>query len=429
MLRSVGSRAGTSKPELLARFRSWVFICANKNAASVAQTPLRLYAVKGTSFNPHRRARALEQRELTRLEKIHAWAVNPLFKSARSRTDNLAEVTNHPFLDLLAHPHDLISTMQLFEATVIGLDLVGESFWWHPLGPDGLPFAVVPLPATRVRPVMSDAGAEVERFEFVNWAGKLIEIPVEAISWFRTTNPEHPFCGLSWVEGVSGAIDRMAHYDAFEAALAENNGRPDMVFRYTEGKLTQPKRNDLERDIRKRLAGVGNAGQAIVMDGQFEIEKMGWSPKDMQNTKGREWTLMEIAAAAGIPFGLLSNKDFNKANMEASIDLWARHGIEPRLRRIESTISSMLRLYDPDGRMVAIFDSSVPEDHEFELRRDVEYLRAQVVTPNEIRAKRKLGPPLEGGDEVVKPPAPAPAPGEEPEPEPPEKPDPKKARA
>ena len=82
----------------------------------------------------------------------------------------------------------------------------------------------------------------------------------------------------------------------------------------------------------------------------------------------------------------------------------------------------MLRLYDPEGRMVAIFDSPVPEDHEFELQREQVYLQNQVVTPNEIRAKRKLGPPLPGGDEPIRPQAPTPEPEEEGDP-------PKKANA
>ena len=131
----------------------------------------------------------------------------------------------------------------------------------------------------------------------------------------------------------------MDYYDAFEAALAANGGRPDSVFKYTQGSLSPTRRNDLERDIRKRFSGIENSGKIVVMDEEFEVEKLGWSPKDMQNLKGREATLTEIAAAAGIPYGLLSNKDFNKANMEASIQLWTRYGVSPRLRRMESTIA------------------------------------------------------------------------------------------
>ena len=180
------------------------FSCVRiKTLRLLRKPPCACYATNRTSFSRFRQASPVSEKELGRLLKIPAFAQSPAIKSGVQRGDNLAEINSHPFLDLINCPSPLVSTMQLFESTSIGLDVLGESFWWHPLGADGLPFSIVPLPASRVCPKFSDGG-EVERFEFLNWSGKLIQIPPEEISWFRVANPFHPFKSKSWVAGVCG---------------------------------------------------------------------------------------------------------------------------------------------------------------------------------------------------------------------------------
>ena len=130
-----------TKRELLTHNRNWVYICASRNAETVAGCQLCLYAHGPTRSYLNRRALTVKQKAY--LGEVGCKAV-----------DDVEEIVgNHPLLNLLSVVNTEINQAELFEGTTLYQELTGDAYWYLEPGPLGLPAAIWPLmsqiPASR----------------------------------------------------------------------------------------------------------------------------------------------------------------------------------------------------------------------------------------------------------------------------------------
>ena len=93
-----------------------------------------------------------------------------------------------------------------------------------------------------------------------------------------------------------------------------------------------------------------------------------------------------ILAIFGVPASKLGLvEDVNRANAEANDLTFAKEVIAPRLRFLEEVLNAELA---PTGHLFK-FDSPLPQDREFQLRRVETLVRLGVMTPEE--ARREMG--------------------------------------
>ena len=118
------------------------------------------------------------------------------------------------------------------------------------------------------------------------------------------------------------------------------------------------------------------------------------TPKELNFIEGRRWTMEMICLAFDIPPGVLTTKDVNRANAEVADYRHSKNGVLPRCRRIEEKLNEKL-IVKYDERLFCAFDNPVPEDREFRLKENTEYLKVGALSRDEVRSE--IGKDVRGG--------------------------------
>ena len=375
-----------SNHELVKRYRGWVYIAASRNATSVSSVPLRLYATVDKGQQLPRSRSGTPGRILNNLEK--QTLIGDLAKRKRVsqrilRAEDIVEIYDHPFLDLINQPNRFRSGFEFLEETSIFLDITGDAYWNIEFDKMlGIPSKLYLLPSQYVKIVPSKTqfiekylyGTQYDKIPFTN----------EDIIHFRVPNPNDQLYGLGCLEAAITAVNNYEAMDSYEAALNKNMAIPGTVVSY-KGKLKQEDIPKLEAEWNRALQGVRNTGKTKVTSQEYDVKEVGFSPREMGFLQGRKWSRLEIADAFDVPISLLDTENVNKANAQAGNEQYARVAIAPRLQRIEDRINDELIPLYKEPRIFAAFDNPVPEDREFLSKQANEAFRNNLITRNEAR--------------------------------------------
>ncbi len=411
---------------LMERYAGWAYICASRNAASIAAVPLKLYAARATGEQKAGRGfkrigKPVEKATFRYLQKTH-----PRHK-ALQLAEEVEEIVEHPVLDLLQNVNPKDNRFDAIELTSTFLDVVGNAYWYVPVNALGIPQEFWTL-QPQLTFVVPDETRIIKGYLYGLDPKTQKAFDPSEIVHFRMPNPHSQFYGLGCIEATLFAVDRYHAMDEYEQSLNENMGVPSLWVNYKTGQLDEKKRQELEQAWNNRFKGTKRAGKVAVTDTEYDIKTLGIAPREMGFSEGRRWTRLEIADAFGVPLALLDTENVNLANAQTALYQYMKFTIMPRLKRIEEKLNERLIPYYNEPRLMLAFDNPVPSDQEYQLREDQAYLASGVVTINEVR--QRLGKdPVEWGDEPNRPVA-TPSPdgdmGEGDEDESPEK-EPKKA--
>ena len=375
---------------LLDSYRSWCYVCAGKNAARVASQPLKLYATTSRGQSalrcPHR---DLKGSELDAIRKT----LKPSLKQA-----DVAEVSDHPMLDLLNYVNEMIGYYELFETTEIDMELTGNAYWWVVPGPLGLPAEILVLPPQLVR-IKLNAQNFVGSYVLGHIPNDKV-IPADEVIHFRFPNPDGSAYGFGPAQAAWGSILDYRAMQQHERALNKNMGVPSLFIKYS-GVVEKAELSRIESDWNRKLRGNDKSGTVMVGDNKYEIEQVGLSPRDMSFEKGRKWARVEIADCFGVPMDLLDTENSNRATATQANYVYEQFTIKPRLRRIADKLNERLvPLYD--DRLFFEYDENVPRDEAQFLSETIQLTDSRIITRNEARERMGL-PPMDGGDEIESP--------------------------
>lgn len=398
LFKTFGKTPDVSHSALVKRYESWVYACVKMNSDTVASVPLRLYATRGTGQSKSRAtAKTVSAKKLQHLASKKSIAMNHRFQQA----EEVEEILEHPFLDVMRNVNIYSNQFDHVSLTSIFLDLTGNCYWHLEEGftpVDNL--FVVPSQHMRVIP---DEQKFISGYVYGNYANRFRFEPEEVIH-FKMPNPNDLWYGYSPLQAAIEAVDHYKAMDILERSLAENNGRPDFVVKYNQGKLTSERKRQIERQWRKAIRGFKHGGNFKVLDTDFDIQELGFNPKELNFIMGRKWRRLEICDIFGVPVALLDSEKVNRANHESAMRQYTKFTIEPRLARIEQKINEQLinRYENTDNRLFVAFDSSVPEDRD-EIRADQKHrLENYISTVNEVREELGMDP-VAWGDEPISP--------------------------
>ena len=394
-----------SANDILRQYRSWIYSCCSLNASSVASQDLRLYATtegnESTKFLHKTRPVS---------KQVEYYIRNDSCRKSLARVrraENIVEIIDHPILDLLENINVYENNFGSFELTSIYLDMIGDSYWYIVKDSMGVPESIWILQSQRMKIVPGKRkfikgylyGTENSFNSSVN--AQNIKFNTNEIIHFKTPNPNDLYYGLGAAQSVMSAINRMNSMDVTEQARLDNQGRPDLIVGY-KGKLDSREMKKIERMWRGALGGASKAGRVKVMDEDFDIKEVGFSPKEMEYLSGRTWSVKEIAAAFGVPYSMLDSGDSKKATSEIAERSYAKNAILPRITRISERLNQdLVPLYDPSGRLFLMYDSPVPQDKKLMLEENMAYVAAGIMTVNEARLR--LGMERLEGDEYDTP--------------------------
>ncbi len=395
LLTSTAGRSIPTDAQLMLEYltNDLVYTCANWNAAAVAQIPFRLYAIRrhGQKAITDYSVRRVPARTLLQLKG------NPNFSRTLSRAAEVEEITDHPLLNLLEKDNDGLNGYQLRYMTGVYMEVFGGAYWLLEPGPFEPVRRIKVLPTQRVLPLRNQDLAVVGYKYMPALTGAWIQLDQQDVLDFRFPAVEDPYGGRhAPLRSAYMQAELAAKFAQYENALMDNRARIDGTF-IPKDQLTKTQAERAELLWNQKFGGEGN-GRVLVAQQAGTFVPARYPPTDLGPLEISRETLKRLAHAFGVPEALLS-KDATYANMQASLALYARQTILPRVLILEQKLNEMLTPRYGD-RLFLAAENPVPADEAFELEKTQIAIRAGVLSKSEIR--RAMGfsdiPPEESSD-------------------------------
>lgn len=225
-----------------------------------------------------------------------------------NRLGDRREITdpNHPLVKLLRRPNPRQGQARFFTEVTSYLLLAGNSYIVA-VGPEsGPPKELWVQRPDRMRPIPG-TDRMVRSYEY-EVGGRKKEFDADDVLHLTLFNPVEDFYGLAPTTVAARSIDMDNAADAWNTALLQNRARPDGAL-VVEGTLHPDVRDELERQIREKFAGKHNAGRPLLLSGGMKWQQIGFSPADMDWTKLKSITRLQICTAFGVPPELLGDHE------------------------------------------------------------------------------------------------------------------------
>lgn len=384
-----------TKADFIRAFQSWVYICAKLNAQSVASVPLRLYVTKQSKTLKYK---TIDTKAIDR-NKLKFLSSNTGFDRYFRKSEEIEEVTDHPFLDLMDEVNPYNNKRDLIELTSTFLDLTGEAYWFLLPLKLGMPAQIYVIPSQHINPKFGKSlDKAIEAYTYKRGSIE-VDIAPEYIIYFTYPNPNNPFTGFSCVRGIADAVYIQQQMDEFEMAIFENRAQLGGVI--TEKSIiSKPEKERMKEQLKQKHEGSKKAGSTMWLPMGLEYDRSAMTPAELNFIEGRKLNMELICLSLDIPPGALTSRDVNRANADMADYRHAKNGILPRCRRVEEKLNERL-IGRYDEKLFCAFDNPVPEDKEFLLKEQTEHVKVGAITRDEVRSD--IGKELRGGlaDELL----------------------------
>lgn len=358
----------------------WVRACAGKVAASMAAVEWRLYVTRKGKGGQRKayRDHALQRAGVERRKGLLA---------ERANMDELDEITDHPFLDLLTKGNGYHTGVALRRIESVHLDLVGETFLLKSRNGLNATTALWPIPPTWVQATPTPA----EPFFRVSYRGWNDRIPASEILWMCDPNPAQPYGrGV----GLGQAISDEAEIDEYAAKFSRqvffNRAQPDfLVFPKGDRDMPPAETKRLELDWTNRLQGYWRSIKPYFLSREVGVYEFQKNMKDLMLTEIRNQERDIILHTWGIPPEKLGITDAsNRSTIDGAELIYAKDVLVPRLE-FRRAIFQELLIPEYDDRLIVDYVTPVMEDKEFALK--VATAAPWAMDGNEWRAVMGLG--------------------------------------
>jgi len=380
------SKKPQTKEQFIEAFTSWVYICVKKNAQIVASVPLKLYVAKpqkGKKFYTVK-TKAVSRERLKYLHKLS------FLDSFLTKAEEVEEITEHPFLDLMKNVNPYHNDRDLKEFTTMFLDLTGECYWLivksrARVGKELIanPAQVYPIPSQYINPIPGKTLDKAIAGYLYKRGSVEVTLKPDEVIMFTYPNPKNIFSGFSCVQGVADAVYIQNQMNAFETGIFENRAKVGGVFETTE-LISRQDRERMKADFEQKHKGVTKSGTSLILPRGMKYTKDTMTPQELNFTEGRRINAAEIALAFDVPPDLIMAEGVTYANMDVAEYIHAKHGVNPRCDRYAEKLNEkLLPLYDE--KLFCAFEDPVPENREQTLRERTEHTKAGIISADEAR--------------------------------------------
>jgi HK97 family phage portal protein len=262
----------------------------------------------------------------------------------------------------------------LLETVATQLLLHGNAFVQVLQDAEGLPAELFALRPERVGVEADRAGWPVAylykvgeakaRIAARDWLGR------PGLVHLKAAHPLDDHYGLGCLGAVGPAVAVHNAAAKWNKALLDNAARPSGALVYEPGDgaaLSAEQYERLRAEMEAQLAGAGNAGRPLLLEGGLKWQAMSLTPAEMDFTGLKAAAAREIALAFGVPPMLLGLPgDATYANYrEANRALW-RLTVLPMAGRILSGLSGALAAWWPGLKLEVDLDriSALAEERE-----------------------------------------------------------------
>ena len=387
----MGWEATESHKELIEKAVGWAYACVDKNTVSCAQTPLKLYVIRPEGDT---------RKALFKTSKVGGRRGEYLGRKLFERIPGgfeLEEVVGHPIIDFLRNPHPRFNLFELKYLTFAFLEVTGNAYWLKNINNLGLIESVTPLWPQLVTPEFDDYG-NIAVFKYGN-GEKARRFNANRVIHFAYPSLTPHALGDGPMKAAVQAVDLLDYMNRYEIASFKNGGSPGYLALFEQdAALSKEDEKRISAHWRRNFGGVDNSHKLyLAQPGIKDVRPFGMSPKEMSYVEGRQASLEEVCAVFGVPTSFVLMQDISRANAWASMELYYKNTIMPKLALVEQKLNQeMTPLYDEN--LVMLFDDPLPKDNEFRLKEREANIRIGYTVINEERAEDGLGP-VPWGDE------------------------------
>lgn len=230
--------------------------------------------------------------------------------SSPDEQDEPRKITRHPFMKVLRRPNSYMGKTFLWQYTSAWFDLSGEAFWFLIYNDQGELTELWPMPSNEMDLKPGD-GEQLIEYYIYKTNGKEFHIDPNYICHLKTVNPFNIFRGLSPLIAAMMAIDMDLAMSMWNARLfTQDNVMPSAIINIKPPDPSQPidpaDIEQLKNDLRDEYSA-WQRKTAIVTSGDISVEKLEWSPIEIDFRGGRDLSKQEIFQIYGIPPGMMDS--------------------------------------------------------------------------------------------------------------------------
>lgn len=237
--------------------------------------------------------------------------------------------------------------------------------------------------------------------------GTIERIPADEMFHVRGTSLDG-ISGLSPIACARNTLGLARAAEVFGSRFFKNDARPGLFVEYP-GRLSDDAQQRLKDSIIAAHQGGQNHFGVMVGEQGLKVHPIQIPPEDAQFLQTRSFQVDEICSFFNVPPHLIARTE-KATSWGTGIEQLTRGFLQfcltPWLKAFEAEAD--FKLFAPNEKRHSKFNTRLLMRADF-LQRMQGYklgLEAKIFTPNEVRKEEGL-PPMEGGDELVEPPAPA----------------------
>jgi len=367
--------------QLVEAYKSWVYRACDKIAKTVATVPMRLFVYR--SRMTQKIVRNISWKFVYRSLETEADR-NYFVKNQNFQRE---EVIDHPYLDLLRHPNDLMTRFSLWYNTMVRLELSGLVGWLKIRDRLGVTRRIIPLPATkyaRLRPKVSSA-MELQAWEYQDGDIRQKFNPDEVFPMIYP-HPASPFQGMSPLMAQIIPYDLDLFLMQQQKAFFQRGANPGMILT-TDQKLNHDQISEIQHQINEKYAGALMSGETMVLHSGFKHEKLGQTGRENLLTDVANFARDKLLTAYDLSPGVVGIvDDVNRASMKGLKDTYILDCIRPKCYLMEEAQETWF-LPDYDEGLTCEFDLPSTDDEQFKLRERESNLKTGFRTINEERVR------------------------------------------
>ena len=225
---------------------------------------------------------------------------------------------NSKLNELLAHPNKEQGRSSFVTSIVSYLLLAGNAFVYS----DG--DQLYCLRSDRVKLVFNEAKTAVKSYVY-EVDGVRIPVDLDDILHIKFFNPTDDWFGFAPLHSAMYAIDQYNEMSKHNLSILQNGGRPSGCLILKDCKyLDDATREEMRQNLSEIYSGSKNAGRIMLLEGGYEWQEMGLSPKDLDFAEAQNTIAREIVQAFGVPpilVGIRGDASFNNYR-EARAHFW-----------------------------------------------------------------------------------------------------------
>lgn len=259
---------------------------------------------------------------------------------------------SHPLQQLLDYPGARFTARQFRSTFAVNFLGYGNAFFvMERPGTTGKIRGLRPVNAESIQQVWIDTDGDPRRYDYANWAGQIVQVPVENMLHFKDIEMGRPFEAevFGFPRGATAIQSMLSDNEAsnYVRQIVTNDGTPTFAVLMSDEATTEDALAMQDRYV-ARVVDRGKRGTPAFFGAVKDIKPIGFTLSDLEFPDLRRISREDICAAFGVDprmIGIASasnDSGLSGAQYEEARARLVQHTIEPMLGAFEDELNHWL---------------------------------------------------------------------------------------